>query len=553
MGTVPSRARHASSDQPGQPVVLPQTGDCQRVHRWVGWMLRVNRVLGEDGRWAQASRFATAFAGGAWPGAAGESKISRWETAQVRIPRQALRRYEELLGLAPGRLTATASALEDYHCAGSCRSGSRPGQARLPAPALTRRVPDLIDKVGSGGVMTGLEWDELTAMFAATPILFITPATTWDMLAERLILELIRAEKIPWLHRISALRRLLVHPVGQQAAIATCANYAADPASQAVIEVICALDSTSHPDASHHILTQLTSPTSDSARYGALLACARKLRHGHFTSNQITHLASSFSDLARTPASHDDTQQLSASLLHQLPPATISRQTYQRPPDPALTTTTTTGRLTFASTAQQVIRPIVTKTLAHLHRDPPWAYDPTLATVFDQMLYHTNPDTRLWAAFLIAATPYRAPAAAALGAALPQTAVSRPGLATTILDALRIIGEAPQRAIAERLLLSRGLPDRVTIAAAHTLGHIGGTSSPTYWTRALDLHTRRWHQQRTPASWHILRSLIYDIAITRNNPILTTIRDHPTTPAHTRTAATWWLEHPTPVQQSANV
>jgi hypothetical protein len=149
------------------------------------------------------------------------------------------------------------------------------------------RIEELIDKARSDDVMTGQERDELTREISAVPFFFISPGKTWAAMAERLLQEQIIADGVAWLQRWGAHVRMLGHPVGRQHAIAACASLAADRTNQVGIEVICALDVTGHPDASHHVLGQLACPTSDQTFYGALLACVRKVARGHFTAGQI--------------------------------------------------------------------------------------------------------------------------------------------------------------------------------------------------------------------------------------------------------------------------
>jgi hypothetical protein len=210
-------------------------------------MLRVNRFFGADERWSKASAFAAAFRGGCWPGTGNESKISRWETATLRVPYQAIRRYEQLLELPPGLLTATADNIHGYYCADQRCPGaggwSLPRQGEVPVT----RIGELIDKASSTEVMTGQEWDELTREIAAVPNFFISPATTWTALAQRLLQEQLIANRVACFQRRSGLIRLLNHPVAQQAAIAACASLAADPVNQIGLEAVCALDITEHP------------------------------------------------------------------------------------------------------------------------------------------------------------------------------------------------------------------------------------------------------------------------------------------------------------------
>jgi hypothetical protein len=518
-------------------------------------MLRVNRVFGSSERLARASSFATAFSGGCWPDTASESKVSRWETAAVRVPYQAMRRYEELLGLFPGLLTATAGNIRAYY---SARRGSRNAEAGSSEAGgmAARRIGELIDKAGSNAVMTGQEWDELTREIAGQPNFYIHPSATWTTLAERLLQEQIVADRVPWAQRFSALDRLLNHPVAQQAAIAACASMAADRMNQVGIEVICAMDVTAHPDASHHVLAQLTRPTSDMTFYGALLACVRKLDHGHFTPGESSYLASVVVSLLGDPARHDDARTLAVSLLRRLPPdvpATVAGKLRSMVAgDEALSRVAATGRLSTPGQATGFVNRVVAAVTAGMPRDGPWLYDETLARVVDEMLYDPVPDVRLEAAFLLHATPYRARVAAALGTELSRCAAAADtGLAICILDALRLIGGQEQRPVVEQITLGPGIPVPVLVSAARNIGHLGGTSDERYWNRALARHGQPSALRASAASGAILRGLVYGLGMARNDRMLSRVRDTPGMPAQARQAASWWLGQTQRTRQSA--
>jgi hypothetical protein len=518
-------------------------------------MLRVNRIFGGSEQLARASLFAAAFSGGCWPGKVSESKVSRWETALVRVPHQAMRRYEELLGLFPGLLTATADNIHAYYCTspGCRRSGEWNGGLGGMSP---RRIEELIDKAGSSAVMTGQEWDELTRQIAGRPDFYICPSATWATLTERLLQEQIIADRVPWAQRFTALDRLLNHPVAQQAAIATCASLAADRMNQVGIEVICAMDVTDHPDASHHVLAQLTRPTSDMTFYGALLACVRKLDHGHFTANEASYLASVVVSLLGDPARHDDARTLAVSLLRRLPPdvpaAVAAKLRAVVAGDETLSRVAATGRLGTSGQAAGFVTRVAAAAMARMSREGPWLYDRTLAMVADEMLYDPVPDVRLEAAFLLNATPYRAPVAAELGAELSRCAAAADtGLAMCILDALRLIGGPEQRPVVERLTLSPGIPVPVQVAAARNIGHLGGTSDNKYWSQVLARHGQPSKLGVSPASGAMLNRLIYGLGMERNDGMLSWIRDMPGMPGQARLAASWWLGQTRRTRQSA--
>jgi hypothetical protein len=97
----------------------------------VAWLLRVNRLYGFDERWVRGSHFADAFQGGHWPERTSTYRISRWETAAVRVPYLAVRRYEELLQLPANSLVALIDTIYRY-------SAQTPGSA----PLLDRGLSD---------------------------------------------------------------------------------------------------------------------------------------------------------------------------------------------------------------------------------------------------------------------------------------------------------------------------------------------------------------------------------------------------------------------------
>lgn len=388
------------------------------------------------------------------------------------------------------------------------------------------------------------------------PFLFISPDATWAALAERLLQEQIVADGLAWQQRFSSLVRLLSHPVGQQPAIAACASLAADPMNQVGIEVICALDVSGHPDASHHVLAQLARPTSDQTFYGALLACVRKVARGHFTAEQTGYLASVVASLLDDPVRHDDARTLAASLLRQmpagLPPGVVAKLRTALAADGMLGRVVTTGRLVAEGHAADCVRRVVSAAAARMPREGPWLYDETLATLVDEMLYNPVSDVRLYAAVAIQATPYREPVATALGTELFRiAAATNTDLSLSIMDALRLLGGAQQRPILERFTLNPGLPPQVMTSAARNIGHLGGTSEDKYWMRAVNLQCQLAQRHDSAASSAALRGLVYALGLARNDPLLTQIRDRREMPSQARAAASWWLGHPDRIRRSA--
>jgi hypothetical protein len=302
----------------------------------------------------------------------------------------------------------------------------------------------------------------------------------------------------------------------------------------------------------------LADPTSDQTFYGALLACVRKVARGHFTAEELSFLASVVVGLLDDPLRHDDARTLAASLLRQMPaglsPAVAARLRRLLGGDGVLSQVMTTGRLAEQASASGCMRRVVWAAAAGMPREGPWLYDEMLATLVDEMLYSPVPDVRLYAAVAIQATPYRGPVAAALGTELSRiAAAAHADLSICIMDALRLLGGAPQRAIVERFTLNPRLPPPVMAAAARNLGHLGGSSEDRYWIRAIDLHSQLAMRHQSPASGATLRGLVYALGLARNDPMLARIRDRHEIPGQARAAASWWLGHPGRIRDSAAV
>ncbi|MGR6320029.1 hypothetical protein Q2K19_25730 [Micromonospora soli] len=523
----------------------------------MAWLLRVNRLYGPNERWARGSDFAEAFQGGCWPERTSVYRISRWETAAVRVPYRAVRRYEELLQLPANRLVALLDAIYRYSAA---TDGSAPlldRGLRDGNPHQVARLEELVEAVRSEEIVTGSDWDELTAYLAFSPRQVITPRSAWSDIAERLLAEMIVADGVAWMQRYEALNRLLAHPVGQQHAVAACASLAADRTNQVFVEIVSALDASPHPDASRHVLDQLSHPTNDRAQYGALLACVRKLRYGHFNDPQTRRLVSVVNELALDPARYEDAQPLATELLRRLPadvPASAkTRLRHLVAGDPTLGQVLAAGRLAAAEAGEVLVARMTNTTLANMPRDVPSFRDELLPALLDEMLFSPVFDVRLHAAILLFGTPYRRPVASALALELGSHATAfSVDVAHAMIEALRILGDDRQRPLIERLTTANGVPPSITVAATQAIGHIGGRSDDNYWKKALNHHADLLHRTGNKASASALNALIYGLGMARNTPLLDQVRNHHLAPAMARAAASWWLNLQRTVYESAS-
>ncbi|MER7992347.1 hypothetical protein [Micromonospora chalcea] len=518
----------------------------------VGWLLRVNRLYGPSERWLRSAAFAGAFQGGCWAEHTSVYQVSRWETAAVSVPYLAIRRYEELLELPPHHLVALMDTIHRYEA-----STENVLPARAPDRfAASDRLDELVDRAASStALLTGLEWDELTRRLAAQPEMVITPHRTWTDIAERLLSETIVADGIAWMQRYEALSRLLAHPVGQEAAVASCASLAADRTNQVFVETLSVLDASGHPDANRHVLQQLVHPTNERAQYGALLASVRKLRFGHFTDAEMPRLMAIIQELTFDSTRRDDIRPLAAELLRRLP-GTMSATSRTRlrglAADPTLDHVLRAGRLADREASQRLLARLTGAVVALMPRDVPHFRDDVLPVLLDEMLFSPVFDVRMLAAITVSGTPYRRPLAAVLATELASPAVLGAPVAPAMIEALRWLGRAEQRAMIEGLITASGVPARVTVASAQAIGHVGGHSEDRFWKQAITYHAGLWRRTRRPASAAALNGLTYGLGMTRNRTVLHRLRADDQMPEQVRTAATWWLNLSTTVYEGAN-
>ena len=173
------------------------------------------------------------------------------------------------------------------------------------------------------------------------------------------------------------------------------------------------------------------------------------------------------------------------------------------------------------------------------------APDDVLPHLVHEMLYDPVFDVRLCTMFLIYATPYRRPLASALANELVRRASRGPlEQVRTVLDSLRVLGDVPERDLIERLLLAGQAPAPILDGASYALGHVGGTSSDTFWTTAITRYTDRWARLHDARTLSILDRLVYGIGITDRQPLLQAATHDPRLPATVRTAASWWADLP---------
>lgn len=511
-----------------------------RVDMLLGWILRCNRILAADSRWSQAKRFSAALSGhGRHAGfegdnrpATGESQVSRWETGAARPPYEVIARYEELLELRQGSLTAVLAIALRYAAVPGC------GACLLDRQAGTARsevLEDLLDRALSNDVMAGSAWDKLSAAISTAPQLVITPRRSRETLAGRLLSEMIVSTGVAWQLRFEALNRLLDHPSCGPSVVEACASLVADTRNQIFIEPLGVLDGTSLPDASFHVIAQLVRPTNERALRGAIIASARKVRYGHFTHAQLAIVADRVRELWQHPLLSSDVRVLARAMSE----TAVARPAVPRTPAPGA----------FAGVASRLVQ----ASISGLDRELP---DPVLdryRELVTEMLCHPHGDGRIYAAMLIAATPLSLPLARALGARIAGDQRIQPELLLRMLTAIRALGREDNRELVEQLATSATAAQPVVEAAAFAVGHLPGHSSPEFWIRAVTHHAELWRRRPTSTSSHALSGLVYSLGISGQCGMLRSMGNDPTTPEPARAATLWWLNLPEHVRRSARL
>lgn len=517
------------------------------VIRWTpwpvraGWLLRAHRLRHSDSELRRLPGFARAYckvprhAGGISP-----SSLSRWENGLVPVTAGCIRRYEDVLGLAPHRLLLPIQTIA-RHEGGPAAAAFLRGGDGAPDTDWDQRIDSLLDQVLDGGVLTGADWDGLTR-WAAYGGGRVFPGRIRQAVVHRLLEETLVSDGNSWMRRFEALSRLMADPLWGPEAIAVCAGVAEQSEHAGSIEAVCALDGSPHPDAGRTVLRQLTDPTTADSLYGALLAAARKTRKRHFTTEQTRTLVDVVDGLltggARVP--HPlCTVEAAAVLLHRLPlsAAHTARLTATAADRyPVVRTVVAHGSLADPATASIITGRFV----AQLGDDeaPPQAAA-VLSGIVDDLLHHPVADVRLYAAMLLNASPYGSQAATALAAELRHSATVRSeARAVPVLHALRVLGEPGQRCVVADLTLAGGLPQGVVLAAVHALGHIGGRSPEAYWRAVFHQHARA--AADATEQHRVLKRLVYGFAMADELDLLTALVEDQVEAAPAQHLSGWW-------------
>ncbi|WP_285685466.1 hypothetical protein [Actinoplanes sp. NBRC 103695] len=367
---------------------------------------------------------------------------------------------------------------------------------------------------------------------SAVPLL--APRRLWEEIVDRLLAEVMVSDGVAWMQRFETINILLSHPDSQEAAIGTISSIIADRGTQSLVGTACLLDGSGHPDAARSVLRLLHDPGDDRVFKGALMACVRKIRYRHFTEAQLGTIAWYSTEVAADSTVNEETRSLAASIL----------RTVATPPDAERT-------IVSPAMASLLTSRVLDGTLSQLSHDVDGYRDLELARIIHDMLFDPVFDSRLYAAFLLQASPYRDGVAAALTSEVARADL-RAGSAwvTTLFEALRVVGTARQRPTIEQYVVATGISQEVNDNAAYALGHIGGHTSYEVWQRTIGHHLRLW--QTTQAADHAstLDRLVYALGMAREWSLIRRLAQTPNLPAAVSTAAGWWLTQPQRIRAS---
>jgi hypothetical protein len=527
----------------GRPPSSPSERDDHRGR--IGWLLRVNRLYGRDETASVQADFARRLAGTAYGRGVDGSAITRWEKGGRPVSRQAIRGYEQILGLPGHSLVAVADAAWSLAGESAPRSATGPDDE-----AVHRRTTELLNRATGGDLMSGADWADLVGNL---PRATFMPGDTWTTVAERLLSEMIISESTGWLQRNEALTGLLRHRDGARPVIRAVADLTNDPTNQVFVDPLTLLETVRDPEATDHLLRQLAAPTNEHALRGAWCAAAEKIRRGHFGPAELEELSRRAAGLLTDVASHPGCRVAATELLRQNRAALNPKvaQVLQRAAagDAVTRHVLRRGRTEAAEAATTVVDRLARDAAGRMPREG-LSDDATLERLIEEMLFHPQISRRLLAAQFVEASPYRRPLAAALQGELRRVGTAPASLICAVLAALSTLGDHESRRAVQGLVLATGLPAAVTEAAAWALGHMRGESPGAFWAAALELRVPGGRLTPEPLGWSTARGLVYGLGVSRNTAMLRQLSvDRSNDPA-VRAAASWWLRTPRHVLDS---
>ncbi|HEX6684792.1 MAG TPA: hypothetical protein VF062_18450, partial [Candidatus Limnocylindrales bacterium] len=311
-----------------------------------------------------------------------------------------------------------------------------------------------------------------------------------------------------------------------------------------VIEPMSLLDIIGDTVANSWVLRQIEHPDDDRAMQGALRAAIRRVGRGHFRTAESRQLMASIGRLLNDPTVNSHLLPLVVEVARRFAQQPQYADWFARhlPVASAARSAWTAPRLGEPEAAQVVGTRLVARAQSQLP-DQTDCVDAVLSVLVEESLFLPDPDRRLVANMLIAATPYQLPFAnALLDEIKSQLAHGRGAWSLAAgLSALTQIGVDIHRPLINSILSGPGFDATTRYAAAWATPFCAGRFTEPEWQQILAAQLTAWQQTPVATGESILQAITYGIGTDGHHGLLAGIRDHPCTPAAARAMATWLL------------
>ena len=248
------------------------------------------------------------------------SAVIRWESGQVPVTHEIVRRYETVLELPYGQLLSAVEYLAQLD----------DRRSRIPflTPATTGLDRDagiaLLDRALDGDRLRGEDWDRLTSFLISRDDWLIR-SVDWEGLIRRLSLEVSIHVGVEFTLRDQSLVRLAAHPRSAATITEMARRTLYDPATQVYSDIVGLLQHSEDPAGTALLISYLDQPNAESGLWVCLFTVATQVRLGRLSQSQTVRVAQIALNLLRDEGQSVRIYREAASLLRRIDPPTRSR------------------------------------------------------------------------------------------------------------------------------------------------------------------------------------------------------------------------------------